>query len=178
MTNTNRAIYRVAMRQLEARDFIRWASAEPELTPLEAELLARYSELFPLADYCNERGLDAAELLQMAERFEEIDDEVGSDIEALADGQRAAAFLRDMNGINAPIPLLMRWYNDATSDEPRTFTEYVYDAETGRRYPRAVRRQFAEYSEDGSAVTIPASQFQDLLENLRRLDYAVFEATN
>lgn len=153
-TNTNRAIYRIAMRQLETRDFIRWAATEPDLNPLESELLARYLEVFPLAEYCSCRGLNATELSQMVERLEEIEDAAGDDIEGIEAARRALVFVRNQEGFDAPLNLMTRWREDAESEEDTP----------------------VKYSADCRNVTMPARFFEEICSLIRDLENEHFRA--
>lgn len=147
-TNQNRAIYRVAMRQLDTADFIRWAAAEPDLNPLEAELLARYAEVLPLAEYCELRGETGAETVQRIEQLEAIEDAAGGDIEEIEAARRALVFVRSQEGINAPLNLLERWREYAESEEDTP----------------------VKYSADCRNVTMPARFFEELCDLIRDLE--------
>jgi hypothetical protein len=147
-TNQNRAIYRVAMRQLEARDFIRWAAAEPDLNPLEAELLARYAEVLPLAEYCEQRGETGAETVQRIEQLEDIEDAAGGDVEEIEAARRALVFVRNQEGFNAPLNLMTRWRNAAESEE-----------ESPVRYVDGARN-----------VVMPARFFEEVCDLIRDLE--------
>lgn len=147
-TNQNRAIYRVAMRQLDNAEFIRWASAEPDLNPLEAELLARYLEVFPLAEYCEQRNESGAEIIGWIEQLEAIEDAAGDDVEEIEAARRALAFVRNQERSNASLNLMSRWCDDAVSDE-----------ESPVRYTDGCRN-----------VTMPARFFEEICDLIRDLE--------
>lgn len=153
-TNQNRAIYRVAMRQLDNSEFIRWAAAEPDLNPLEAELLARYLEVFPLAEYCEQRNESGAEIVERIEQLEAIEDAAGDDVEEIEAARRALDFVRNQEGLNAPLNLMGHWCDDAESEDGTP----------------------VKYSADGRNVTMPARFFEELCELIRALENEHYRA--
>lgn len=152
-TNQNRAIYRVAMRQLDARDFARWASAEPELNPLESELIERYTALLPVAEMLENLDETADGLAQIIDRC--------NDLEANLD-----AFDRVARG-------LLDWLALANNPHAVSRTRREYDAKTGFYSTVLEAGPLAERSKDGREVTIPARHYDALMNLLRRLDSAV-----
>lgn len=153
-TNQNRAIYRVAMRQLDNSEFIRWAAAEPDLNLLEAELLARYLEVFPLAEYCEQRNESGAEIVERIEQLEAIEDAAGDDVEEIEAARRALDFVRDQEGLNAPLNLMERWREDAESEEDTP----------------------VKYSADCRSVTMPARFFEEICDLIRDLENEHYRA--
>ena len=84
MTTQNRAIYRFALRSLDTATFSRFAAAEPDLNPLENELLARYLDAVPLIVMAETTNVDAAEI----ERLQKINDAAGDDVDEISEAFR------------------------------------------------------------------------------------------
>lgn len=143
MTTTNRAIYRFALRTLDTATFARFAAAEPDLNPLEAELLARYLDAIPLVEMAEAAGVDAAEI----ERLQKINEAAGDSVEEIELASRCAQIL------------VTEWRNSAVNRLLRCREELI----------EAAPRETA----GGAFVKVPAGLFGELLQHLAQLDEEV-----
>ena len=145
----NRAIDSVSMSQMDDSTLRRWASLEPVLTPLEAELIRRWADYLEInaagveaVSYYTDDPKELETVFDIADAFDRDEDEVAA-------AKRALTFVRNQEGFDAPVNNLLKLRERLLEAAPE---------------------------QTGGVVLMPAEEYTELMESLRRLDSEIYEA--